>query len=66
VLTKFYGVSATMAPLYLLAFAVGNRAGPLILGRLYDNVGRKPMISGTYWCPAPCSWSAATCSTRVC
>jgi MFS family permease len=41
-------VSATMAPLYLLAFAVGNRAGPLILGRLYDNVGRKPMISGTY------------------
>jgi MFS family permease len=48
VLTKFYGVSATLAPLYLLAFAVGNLAGPLILGRLYDTVGRKPMISGTY------------------
>jgi MFS family permease len=48
VLTKFYGVSATMAPLYLIAFAVGNLAGPLALGRLYDTVGRKPMISGTY------------------
>jgi MFS family permease len=48
VLTKFYGVSATRAPLYLLGFAVGNLAGPLILGRLFDTVGRKPMISGTY------------------
>ena len=48
VLTKFYHVSATKAPLYLIAFAVGNLAGPLILGRLYDTVGRKPMISGTY------------------
>jgi MFS family permease len=48
VLTKFYGVSATRAPIYLLAFAIGNLAGPLILGRLYDTVGRKPMIAGTY------------------
>ena len=29
VLTKFYGVSATFAPVYLIAFAVGNLAGPL-------------------------------------
>jgi MFS family permease len=48
VLTRFYGVSGTRAPLYLIAFAIGNLAGPLILGRLYDTVGRKPMISGTY------------------
>jgi MFS family permease len=29
-------------------FAVGNLLGPLTLGRLFDTVGRKPMISGTY------------------
>ena len=48
VLTKFYGVSATMAPVYLIAFAAGNLAGPLVLGRLFDTIGRKPMIAGTY------------------
>ena len=35
-------------PLYGLAFSVGNLAGPLALGRLFDTVGRKKMISGTY------------------
>ena len=35
VLIKFYGVGATMAPVYLIAFAAGNLAGPLVLGRLY-------------------------------
>jgi MFS family permease len=48
VLTKFYGVSATKVPLYGLAFSVGNLMGPLILGPLFDTVGRKKMISGTY------------------
>jgi MFS family permease len=48
VLVKFYGVSATNVPWYGLAFAVGNLAGPLILGPLFDSVGRKKMISGTY------------------
>jgi len=48
VLTKFYGVSDTFAPVYLIAFAVGNLAGPLAIGRLFDTIGRKPMISGTY------------------
>jgi MFS family permease len=48
VLVKFYGVSADMVPLYGLAFAVGNLCGPLLLGPLFDSVGRKPMISGTY------------------
>jgi MFS family permease len=37
-----------MVPLYGLAFAVGNLCGPLILAPLFDSVGRKPMISGTY------------------
>jgi len=48
VLTKFYHVSGTLAPAYLIAFAVGNLAGPLLIGRLFDTLGRKIMISGTY------------------
>jgi MFS family permease len=49
VLVKFYGVSADKVPLYGLAFAVGNLCGPLVLGPLFDTVGRKRMISGTYF-----------------
>jgi MFS family permease len=48
VLTKIYGVSASSVGLYLLPFAIGNFCGPLLLGRLFDTVGRKPMIAGTY------------------
>ncbi len=48
VLTRFYGVSSSFAPIYLIAFAVGNLAGPLTIGRLFDTVGRKKLISGTY------------------
>ena len=48
VLVNFYGVSATKVPIYGLAFSVGNLLGPLLLGRLFDTVGRKPMIGGTY------------------
>jgi MFS family permease len=48
VLTKFYHVSNNDVPLYGLAFAVGNLAGPLTLGHLFDSIGRKKMISGTY------------------
>ena len=31
-----------------MAFSIGNLLGPLLLGRLFDTIGRKPMISGTY------------------
>jgi MFS family permease len=48
VLVNFYGVSATSVPIYGLAFSVGNLLGPLILAPLFDTVGRKPMIAGTY------------------
>jgi hypothetical protein len=48
VLTTFYDVSATRVPLYGLAFSIGNLLGPLVLGRFFDTVGRKVMISGTY------------------
>jgi MFS family permease len=33
---------------YLVAFAAGNLLGPIVLGKLFDTVGRKPMIAGTY------------------
>ena len=48
VLLIFFHVKATDTGYYFLAFAVGNLAGPLVLGRLFDTVGRKKMISGTY------------------
>ncbi|MDQ6822085.1 MAG: MFS transporter [Actinomycetota bacterium] len=47
-LSKFFGVATSNAPYYLVAFAVGNLLGPIILGPLFDTVGRKIMISGTY------------------
>jgi MFS family permease len=48
VLKQFYGVPDGRLPYYFIAFAVGNLAGPLLLGRLFDTVGRRKMISGTY------------------
>ncbi|HSQ51673.1 MAG TPA: MFS transporter [Nitrospiraceae bacterium] len=48
VLTKFYDVPAGNIGFYILPFALGNFLGPLVLGRYFDTVGRKPMISFTY------------------
>jgi len=48
VLTDFYGVSADRVGWYLLPFAAGNFLGPLLLGRLFDTVGRRTMIALTY------------------
>jgi MFS family permease len=48
VLEFFFHVKTTDTGYYFLAFAVGNLAGPLTLGRLFDTVGRRKMISGTY------------------
>jgi MFS family permease len=48
VLTKYYGVPTSTIGLYLLPFALGNFLGPLLLGRFFDTIGRKQMISFTY------------------
>ncbi len=48
VLTVFYDVAASDAPLYLIPFAIGNFMGPLLLGPLFDTIGRRRMIAGTY------------------
>jgi MFS family permease len=48
VLTDFYGIRADHVGWYILPFAAGNFLGPVILGRLFDSVGRRPMIAATY------------------
>jgi len=48
VLTDFYNVSADRVGWYVLPFALGNALGPLTIGRLFDTIGRKPMIATTY------------------
>jgi MFS family permease len=48
VLNQYFGVPKTGTSLYVLAIAVANFLGPLLLGRLFDTVGRRTMISATY------------------
>src|ERR1700719_3634606 len=48
VLTDFYAVPADRVGWYILPFAAGNFLGPVLLGRLFDTVGRKIMIGLTY------------------
>lgn len=48
VLTKVYGVNAEDTAYYFIFFALGNLIGPLTLGHLFDTVGRRRMIAGTY------------------
>jgi MFS family permease len=48
VLTTFYGIPSHHVGWYILPFAAGNVLGPLLLGRLFDTIGRRPMIAFTY------------------
>jgi MFS family permease len=48
VLTDFYGIRADHVGWYILPFAAGNFLGPVMLGRLFDTIGRRPMIAATY------------------
>jgi len=48
VLTDIVKVETAKAPWYLIPLAIGNFLGPLLLGRLFDTVGRRIMISSTY------------------
>ncbi|HEX4832015.1 MAG TPA: MFS transporter [Trebonia sp.] len=47
ILATFFGVT-TNPGYYFAVIAAGNLLGPLVLGRLFDTLGRKPMIAGTY------------------
>jgi MFS family permease len=48
VLTDFFGIASNQVGWYILPFAAGNFLGPLLLGRLFDTVGRRVMITFTY------------------
>ena len=48
VLVRFYHVPEAKVSTYLLPFALANVLGPVLIGRLFDTVGRKPMIVLTY------------------
>src|SRR5206468_3352366 len=48
VLTDFYGIQPEHVGWYLLPFAAGNFLGPVLLGRLFDTIGRRTMIAVTY------------------
>ena len=48
VLTDFYGVASGHVGKYILPFAAGNFLGPVLIGRLFDSWGRRPMIALTY------------------
>jgi MFS family permease len=48
VVKRFYGATDRQLPMHLLPFALSSFLGPLLLGRLFDRVGRKPMITASY------------------
>ncbi|MBV9853221.1 MAG: MFS transporter [Streptosporangiaceae bacterium] len=48
VLQYFFHVKPTNTGYYFMAFCAGNLLGPLTIGRLFDTIGRRKMISGTY------------------
>lgn len=48
IIGEHYGVASEKVGIYLVPFAVGNFLGPLCLSRLFDIIGRRIMIFGTY------------------
>ncbi|HEY1833705.1 MAG TPA: MFS transporter [Solirubrobacteraceae bacterium] len=47
-LTVYFHTASGDVPYFIAVFAVGNFAGALLLSPLFDTIGRKPMIAGTY------------------
>ncbi len=47
-MTGFFDVAADIVPVFLVLWAISNFLGPVILGKLFDTVGRKPMITMSY------------------
>ncbi|HEY0226876.1 MAG TPA: MFS transporter, partial [Mycobacterium sp.] len=47
-LSAFYGVPSAKVPVFFILWALSNFLGPLLLGKLFDTVGRKPMITVSY------------------
>lgn len=47
-LGTFFGVSSAIVPVFIVIYALSNFTGPVLLGKLFDTLGRIPMIAGTY------------------
>ncbi len=47
-MTTYFKTASGDIPYFIAVFALGNFLGALLLSRLFDTVGRKPMIAGTY------------------
>lgn len=47
-LTRFFAVPADRVGLYLIPFAIANFLGPLVLGRFFDSIGRRPLMMFSY------------------
>jgi len=45
---NFYDVASGLVPVFVVCYALGNFLGPLLLSRLFDTVGRRPMITISY------------------
>ncbi|MBV8933560.1 MAG: MFS transporter [Kutzneria sp.] len=48
VLGRFFGVSDAAVGGYLIPLALGSFCGPIVLGKLFDTVGRRVMITVSY------------------
>jgi MFS family permease len=48
VLSTFFKVPDDQVPAYIIPFVFGNLLGPILLGHLFDTVGRRPMITMSY------------------
>jgi MFS family permease len=48
VLTTFMDVNPSRVGLYIVPFAIGNFIGPVLLGPLFDRVGRRIMLTVTH------------------
>ncbi|HEX4691677.1 MAG TPA: MFS transporter [Solirubrobacteraceae bacterium] len=48
ILSEFFKIDSGKVPIYIALFAVSNFLGPLLLGRLFDSLGRRRMITATY------------------
>jgi MFS family permease len=48
VLSRFFGVTDGRVGLFIIPLALGNFLGPLLLGTLFDRIGRKVMIAVSF------------------
>jgi MFS family permease len=48
ILGQFYGIHGSNVAYFMFPFALGNLLGPLLLGRYFDEIGRRVMVGGTY------------------